>query len=78
MTEANVQEKCSAEVVVVRNLTSLPYTYIPYATIEHARINHPCDKLYVFEGKYPTGYKIVAFPIVMYKPKPEAEEDSDA
>jgi hypothetical protein len=56
-------------VVLVSDPLDLPYRYVSYETVKHARVNHPDDKLYVFEGKYPKGYKIVAFPLVMLRPE---------
>lgn len=47
----------------------LPYSYIPYHSIARARVNHPNDLLYVFEPGSPVGYKIVAYPLQMTKPK---------
>lgn len=63
-------------VVLVGSTTQLPYTYIPYYSIANARVNHPDDVLYVFEPGIPAGYKIVAFPIQMEKPKVEEADNA--
>ena len=60
--------------VRVDKTTELPYSYIPYYSIANARVNHPDDKLYVFEPGSPAGYKIVAFPIQMEKPEDGEDE----
>ncbi len=61
-------------VVVVRTTTELPYAYIPFTTYVAARAAHPHAKLYVYEGKAPAGFMIVAYPILMEKPKDDEAE----
>lgn len=69
----NGVEQYDENVVVVSNITDLPFTYIPYHSYERARVNHPNDVLYIFEGRLP-GYKIVAFPILMNKPEEKVDD----
>ncbi len=71
-------EEDYTNVALVAKTTELPYAYIPYTSIANARIKHPTDTLYVFEPGVPAGYKIVAFPIQMEKPKEEEAEADDA
>jgi hypothetical protein len=73
MSKSNGSETYDDDVVVVSKVTELPYAHIPYSSVAAARAKHPDSKLYVYEGKAPAGYKIVAFPILMTKP----EEGSD-
>lgn len=73
MTQGNVQTNCTPREIVVTSTTSLPYSYIPYSSVAHARINHPCETLYVYNGKAPAGYQIVAFPVLMKKPEKNQE-----
>ncbi len=51
----------------------LPYIYIPFTNIELARQKYPTDTLYLFEPGVPTGYRIVAVPILMNKPEPKTD-----
>ena len=74
MTKSNDKSENYDGVVRVTKTIELPYTYIPYSSIEAARAMHPNDTLYVFEPGSPAGYKIVAFPIQMTKPR----EDDNA
>lgn len=75
-SKSNGTEVYDENVVIVSATTELPYSFIPYHTFERARLNHPEDKLYIFEGKYGS-FKIVAFPVQMFKPKPEEEETNE-
>jgi hypothetical protein len=61
------------KVVLVDSPLDLPYSYIPYYSLASARVNHPDDTLYVYEPGAPMGYRIIAFPVTMFKPKPEAD-----
>lgn len=69
-------EEDYTNVVVVKTMLELPYSYKPYYTIASARVDHPDDTLYVFEPGKPVGYKIVAFPVQMEKPE-EVEETNE-
>ena len=55
---------------------NLPYAYIPFDTYLSARAKHPTAKLYIYEGRGPVGFKIVALPVHMTKPV-EIEEGAD-
>jgi hypothetical protein len=75
MTETNVQTDCTPIIVDVFEMTDLPYVYQPYNSIEAARAKHPCSPIYVFHGKAPKGWKIIAHPVILQKPeKEEADE----
>ena len=73
MSKSNGSETHDDNVVVVSKVTELPYAHIPYGSVAAARVKHPHDTLYVYNGKAPAGYQIVAFPILLTKP----EEGSD-
>lgn len=72
-------------VVIVHDPRHLPYIHIPFSSVEQARAAlkkqaetyknvDPDAILYVYEGRTP-GWRIVAYPIVMSKPK-EAQDDT--
>lgn len=69
MFRNNTVEIYDDNVVVVSKITDLPYAYIPFSSFRDARIKYPNAKLYVYEGKSPVGYKIVALPIRIKKPE---------
>ena len=56
-------------VVVVKTTPELPYAYIPFSSYVEARAKYPHAKLYIYEGKAPAGFMIVAYPVLMEKPK---------
>lgn len=76
-SKSNGIETYDENVVRVSKPTELPYSYIPYYSVSNARVNHPDDKLYVYEPGVPVGYRIVAFPIQMEKPKEEETDGTD-
>jgi len=59
------------DVVVIHDPRGLPYSYIPYASVAHARANHPVGTIYHFQSQVKAGWQIIAWPIVMNKPKKE-------
>jgi hypothetical protein len=77
MSKANGHrvETYDDNIVLVTKITELPYKYIPFDTFIGARFKHPDSTLYIYEGKAPVGYKIVAFPILLEKPKEEEADD---
>jgi hypothetical protein len=73
-SNGNSTEENYENVVIVAKTTDLPYAYLPYDTIRAARVKYPDEKLYVYEGQAPAGYKIVAVPILMQKPEEDDNE----
>ncbi len=59
------------DVVVVHDVLQLPYVHIPYASVAHARAKHPIGTIYHFKSLVKQGWQIIAWPVVMYKPKTE-------
>ncbi len=65
------------DVVIVHDIRQLPYIHIPYSSVAHARTKHPTGTIYHFQSQVKQGWQIIAYPIVMVKPKNE-EETQDA
>ena len=65
------------DVMVVHDIKQLPFSYIPYSSVVHARQHHPIGTIYQYQSQIKQGWQITAWPVVMYKPKPEEETDAD-
>lgn len=75
MSKAKAIEEAIADenVIVVNDVRQLPYIHIPYSSVAHARVKHPHDTLYHFVSEKKQGWQIIAYPIMMEKPKEQEE-----
>lgn len=75
MSKAKAIEEAITDenVIVVNDIKQLPYIHIPYSSVAHARIKHPTDTLYHFVSEKKQGWQIIAYPIMMEKPKEQED-----